>query len=60
MEAFSLFTVVLIVFAAIILLNAIRILPEYERGVIFRLGRLIRVKGPGIVILIPIVDQMSR
>ncbi len=51
----------IIVFLVIILLsNAIRILREYERGVIFRLGRLIGAKGPGIILLIPIVDRMIR
>lgn len=43
-----------------ILANAIRILREYERGVIFRLGRLIGAKGPGFILLIPIVDKMVR
>ena len=42
------------------LLNAIRIVREYERGVIFRLGRLIGAKGPGIFLIIPIVDKMIR
>ena len=42
------------------LLNAIRIVREYERGVIFRLGRLIGAKGPGIFLIIPIVDKMLR
>jgi regulator of protease activity HflC (stomatin/prohibitin superfamily) len=60
MQAFSLFVVVAVVFAVIILSNAIRILPEYERGVIFRLGRLIGLKGPGIVFLIPIVDRIVK
>jgi regulator of protease activity HflC (stomatin/prohibitin superfamily) len=49
-----------VAFAVIILANAIRILREYERGVIFRLGRLINVKGPGLILLIPIVDKMVR
>jgi regulator of protease activity HflC (stomatin/prohibitin superfamily) len=40
--------------------SAIKILNEYERGVIFRLGRLIGSKGPGLIILIPIVDKMQR
>jgi len=40
--------------------SAIRILREYERGVIFRLGRLIAQKGPGLIILIPIIDKMVR
>jgi regulator of protease activity HflC (stomatin/prohibitin superfamily) len=43
-----------------ILASAIRVLREYERGVVFRLGRLIGAKGPGLIILIPIVDRMVR
>ena len=43
-----------------ILIAAMRILPEYERGVIFRLGRAIGVKGPGLIMLIPLVDRMRR
>jgi regulator of protease activity HflC (stomatin/prohibitin superfamily) len=43
-----------------ILANAVRILREYERGVIFRLGRLVAAKGPGLIILIPIVDRMVK
>ncbi len=49
-----------IIFLIIILANAIRILREYERGVVFRLGRLIGAKGPGIIFLIPIVDRMVK
>ena len=49
MEAFSVVAFVLILFVVILLGNAIRVLREYERGVIFRLGRLIAVKGPGII-----------
>jgi len=44
----------------IILSQAIKILREYERGVIFRLGRLVGAKGPGLILLIPIVDRMVR
>lgn len=44
----------------IFLMNAIRIVREYERGVIFRLGRLVGAKGPGIFLLIPIVDKMVK
>ncbi|MEK6569913.1 MAG: SPFH domain-containing protein, partial [Bacteroidota bacterium] len=51
---------ILVIFAIIILANAIRILREYERGVIFRLGRLIGSKGPGLIFLIPIVDRMVK
>src|ERR1700694_4762253 len=43
-----------------VLASAIRILREYERGVVFRLGRLIGVKGPGLILLIPLVDRMVR
>lgn len=46
--------------AIIVLPTAVRILREYERGVIFRLGKLLRAKGPGIIFLIPLVDRMVR
>jgi regulator of protease activity HflC (stomatin/prohibitin superfamily) len=51
---------VVAVLILILLSASIRILREYERGVIFRLGRLIAQKGPGLILLIPIVDQMVR
>jgi regulator of protease activity HflC (stomatin/prohibitin superfamily) len=54
------FLTVGIIFLLIILASAIRILREYERAIIFRLGRLINVKGPGLILLIPIVDRMVR
>lgn len=60
MEAVGAIIVILAVFAVIILGSAVRILREYERGVIFRLGRLIGVKGPGLILLIPIIDRMVR
>ncbi|GAI98098.1 unnamed protein product, partial [marine sediment metagenome] len=44
----------------LILSQAVKILREYERGVIFRLGRLVGAKGPGLILLIPIVDRMVR
>jgi len=50
----------LIFMALIILGQAIRVLREYERGVIFRLGRLVGAKGPGLIILIPIIDKMVK
>ena len=46
--------------AIMILASAIRILREYERAVIFRLGRMVGVKGPGLVLLVPIIDRMVR
>ena len=63
MEQFPVITVAIILFALIILSSAIRILREYERGVIFRLGRLISgdgVKGPGLILLIPVIDKMVK
>src|SRR5512141_443419 len=53
-------TVPVIILAAIILPQAIRILREYERGVIFRLGKLLSAKGPGLIFLIPVVDRMVK
>ena len=50
----------LILLAIIVLPQAIRILREYERGVIFRLGKLLGTKGPGMIFLIPIVDRMVK
>ena len=51
---------ILVFFVVILLASAIRVLREYERGVIFRLGRLIDQKGPGLIFLIPIIDKMVR
>ncbi len=50
----------LVILVLMFLAAAIRILNEYERGVIFRLGRVIDVKGPGLIILIPIIDRMVK
>jgi len=52
--------IVIILFVLLILVNAIRILREYERGVIFRLGRLMAVRGPGLILLIPVIDKMVK
>jgi regulator of protease activity HflC (stomatin/prohibitin superfamily) len=60
METISIFVVILVFFGIIILSNAVRILKEYERGVIFRLGRLVGGKGPGLIFLIPLVDRMVK
>lgn len=55
------FTTIAIVILTIFFLSAaIRILNEYERGVIFRLGRVIKAKGPGLIILIPVIDKMVK
>jgi regulator of protease activity HflC (stomatin/prohibitin superfamily) len=63
MEQYPIVLIVIVVFALIILSNAIRILREYERGVVFRLGRLAGkngVRGPGLILLIPIIDKMVK
>ena len=57
------FDYVLVVLALALLgviINAIKILREYERGVIFQLGRFWKVKGPGLIIVIPVIQQMER
>ena len=52
--------ITVVVLVVLFLMAAIRILNEYERGVIFRLGRVIKAKGPGLIILIPLIDRMMR
>jgi regulator of protease activity HflC (stomatin/prohibitin superfamily) len=52
--------IAILVLVVFFLSAAIRILNEYERGVIFRLGRVIKEKGPGLIILIPVVDKMVK
>jgi regulator of protease activity HflC (stomatin/prohibitin superfamily) len=56
--AFFVFLIVVLVVS--LLANSLRVLREYERAVIFRLGRLIGAKGPGLIILIPLVDRMVK
>ena len=48
------------IFVLMILFSMIKVLNEYERGVIFRLGRLIATKGPGLIILIPVIDRIVK
>jgi regulator of protease activity HflC (stomatin/prohibitin superfamily) len=59
-ESLFVWIVLAVIFLSIILPSALRILREYERAVVFRLGKLIGAKGPGLVFLIPIVDRMVR
>ena len=55
------YTLIAVVVLTIFFLSAaLRILNEYERGVIFRLGRVIKAKGPGLIILIPVIDKMVK
>lgn len=60
MQIIPTFLAIATLFIIVLLASAIRILREYERGVVFRLGRLIGAKGPGLIILIPIIDRMVR
>jgi len=61
MEPFLLGVIAAVAFLVFIVTQAVRILPEYERGVVFRLGRLrAEASGPGLFFLIPIVDRMIR
>jgi regulator of protease activity HflC (stomatin/prohibitin superfamily) len=50
----------IVVLVVLFLVKALKVLNEYERGVIFRLGRVIKAKGPGIIILIPFIDRMVK
>lgn len=51
----------IIVLAVLILIPmAVKILPEYERGIVFRLGRLIGVKGPGLFLIVPLIERMIK
>ena len=54
------FYILAIVLIVLFLASAIKVLKEYERGVVFRLGRVIKTKGPGLIILIPVIDKMVK
>ncbi len=56
----EIFTIIVLVVVLALLLSAFRVLREYERGVVFMLGRFHKVKGPGLIIIIPIIQQMVR
>src|SRR4051812_17406887 len=52
--------VVIVFFVLVILFAAIKVVQEYERGVVFRLGRLVGPRGPGLIILIPFIERMMK
>src|SRR3990170_3658434 len=52
--------IILVVLALYIIASSIRILNEYERGVVFRLGRMVGVRGPGLIILVPFIEKMTK
>ncbi len=54
------FPIALVLFIVFILSNALRILREYERGVVFRLGRYVGTRGPGLIFLVPFIERMVR
>ena len=58
MMPYNVMTVLVLIVA--FLVSALKILREYERGVIFRLGRIIAAKGPGLIILVPGIDKMVK
>ncbi|MEE4253804.1 MAG: slipin family protein [Desulfuromusa sp.] len=60
MFGFGIFWIIALAFIVIIIASSIRILLEYERGVVFRLGRFSGVKGPGLKFIIPIIDQLKK
>ena len=60
MLGFATFLVPFVLIFLIIVFSSIKVMREYERAVVFRLGRLIGIKGPGLILLIPFVDRMVR
>jgi regulator of protease activity HflC (stomatin/prohibitin superfamily) len=59
-QTFSVLVIPIVILVSLLALQVIRILREYERGVIFRLGKLLQAKGPGLITLIPFVDRMVK
>ncbi|MEA2510984.1 MAG: hypothetical protein QOJ59_471 [Thermomicrobiales bacterium] len=60
MEAVGAFLVVVVIFLLIVLSAAVKVVKEYERGVVFRLGRLVGPRGPGLILLIPFIERMIK
>src|SRR5690606_25001472 len=58
--SFNIGLAAIVIVLLLVLFNALKILREYQRGVIFTLGRFTRVKGPGLVFVIPVIQQMVR
>ena len=54
------FFIVIVVFGVFLLLSSVRVVQEYERGVVFRLGRLAGLRGPGLILLIPGIERMVK
>src|SRR5680860_416423 len=60
MEALGGSLIVIIIFVLVLLISAVKVVQEYERGVVFRLGRLVGARGPGLILLIPFVERMQK
>ena len=60
MEAGFVVIAIIVLFILIVLFSAVKVVQEYERGVVFRLGRLMGPRGPGLILLIPFVEQMRK
>ncbi|HET8524488.1 MAG TPA: slipin family protein [Thermomicrobiales bacterium] len=60
MQAVGVIVLIIIIFIVIVLFSAIKVVQEYERGVVFRLGRLMGPRGPGLIILIPFIERMMK
>ena len=60
MSSWTFLLLFLLIVAGVVLVNGVRIIPEYERGVIFRLGRVVGARGPGLFFVIPLAEQMTR
>lgn len=59
-QTFGVFGVAVVVFVLGVVFNALKILKEYERGVVFNLGRFYKVKGPGLIVIIPVLQKMVK
>lgn len=60
MEALGVVLIVVVIFVAMLLFTAVKVVQEYERGVVFRLGRLVGPRGPGLILLIPFIERMTK
>jgi regulator of protease activity HflC (stomatin/prohibitin superfamily) len=60
MDALAIILIIVVIFLVLVLFASIKVVQEYERGVVFRLGRLAGVRGPGLILLIPFLERMQK
>ena len=60
MDTATILIAIIIAFALMVLFSAVKVVQEYERGVVFRLGRLVGARGPGLILLIPFLERMQK